>query len=326
MSDEPAAAATISFEYADLELLGVDAEAGTVGPAISECAGLLSACGVDVSAARLVITGDFVRSVRDRGEPGSTYHENYDTARNTGVVGGKTIKRPDSTIDILLHAAFFESDGKELGQDLEIGYRTLIHEAQHVVIYQNGEDASDFEGEPWARRNFLVCADQVMEEYRAEVVACRVVSRGGWNTSDLRETVRAWFEILQRVAVLEYQDHLDVGKLAYDVLQETHTLWKLLAYVAAELHVTGETLSRDITDDELWALTIAPHWADFIALLNTVPDGQQRTTRVELQSATENLADLMARWLPTLGFSCRDASEGSEFLITSWDLLLAELP
>lgn len=324
--EEPAAGGTsVSFEYANLELLGVDAEAGTAPQLVTECVVLLAACGVDTTKTRLVITGDFVRSVQDRGDPGSTYHENYDTARNTGVVAGKTIKRPDSSIDILLQAGFFvpTDDGDDEGPT--IAFRTLVHEAQHAVIYQNDEAGSQFEAELWARRNFLLCADQVMEEYRAEAVACRVTSQSGWNTPDLGKTLRAWFEVLQRVAVHEYQDHLDVEKLAYDVLQETHTLWKLLAYVVAELSVTGETLPEGVTDDDLWVLTIEPHWAEFTALLNAVPDGHQRTSRADLDCMAGKLADLMAHWLPKFGFSFRDRSEGSEFLITSWTLLEAEL-
>lgn len=328
MSDgagEPGTAAiAVVLEYVHLAVLNIDAEAGQVPPLLRDCADLLAACGVVADKTRLVITGDFVRSVQDRGEPGSTYHENYDTRRNTGMVGGKTIPRPDSMVDILLHAALFvPGDDEEYAA--EIALRTLVHEAQHVVIAQNGEAGCDVESAPWARRNFLVSADQVIEEYRAESVACRVGGPNGWNTGDLVTTVRTWHEDLQRIALKEYQSHLDAAKLSYDILQETHTVWKLLAYVVAEQVAAGQALPASVVQDQLWALTVEPHWAEFTALLETVPGSDKRTPRTELDRLASELADVMERWLLTLGFEFSDTPEGPTFFITDWSVLTLQL-
>ncbi len=312
----------VTLEYVDVTLLGIDPDAGEFPPLLRDCVGVLAACGVVPDKTRLVITGDFVRSVQDRGEPDSVYHQNYDTRRNTGMVGGKTIPRPDSTVDVLLHAAMFvpaDDDGAE------VAIRTLVHEAQHVVIYQNGEAGDDFESAPWARRNFLTSADQVIEEYRAESVASRVAGPSGWNTDGLVALVRTWLKDLRRIAVKEYQFHLDAGKLAYDILQETHTVWKLLAYVVAEQVATDQTLPTSVVEDDLWALSVAPHWAEFTAMLKAVPGGDQRAPRTELDELASNLADVMQRWLLTLGFEFTDMPEGSAFFITDWSLLELEL-
>lgn len=316
-----AASITVVLEYVDPTVLAVDPDTGEGSPLLCACAELLAACGVVAAKTRLVITGDFVRSVRDRGEPGSAYHQNYDIQRNTGMVGGKTIPRPDSTIDVLLHAAMLVPTENGDRSAAEIAMRTLLHEAQHVVIAQNGEAGSDFGSAPWARRNFLTAADQVIEEYRAESVACRLAGQNGWSSADLVATVRKWLDDLQRIAVREYQTHLDVSKLSYDILQQSHTVWKLLAYVVAEQSAAGQALPMSATDDDLWGLMVKPHWEEFIALLKAVPGSDHRTPRTDLDRLADSLADVMQRWLLTLGFEFRDTAEGAVFMITDWALL-----
>lgn len=324
---EPAASVSLVFEYVDPTVLGTDPETGAVPPLIRACAGALIACGVDTVKTRLVITADFVRSVQDRGEPGSIYHESYSTERNTGMVGGKTIPLPDSTIDVLLQAGMFvptetDDDADELAQ---LALHTVVHEAQHVAIAQHGEASGDFESAPSARRNLLVAADQVIEEYRAEVVACRMVGPSGWNSDDLVSSTKTWLSDLRRIATVEYQRHLDVGKLAYDILQESHTVWKLLGYVAAEQHVAGQGLPSGVADDQLWLALIEPQWEEFKHLLAKVPDGAERTLREGLVSLASELADLLAAWLVTLGFEYTDLDEGTAFHIRDWTLLELEV-
>jgi hypothetical protein len=321
--EEPAASVSLVFEYVDPSVLGTDLETGEFPPLLRACAGALVACGVDTAKTRLVITADFVQSVQDRGEPGSSYHESYDTQRNTGMVGGKTIPLPDSTVDVLLQAAMFVplEDSEDADDVAETALHTVVHEAQHVVIAQHGEASEDFESAPWARRNLLVAADQVIEEYRAELVACGVVGPSGWNTEDLVSSAKTWLADLQRIATVEYQSHLDTGKLAYDILQESHTIWKLLGYVAAEHRVAGHGLPPGVADDELWATMIEPHWDEFTLLLARVPGGDQRIPRGELVRLASDLADLFSNWLVTLGFEFTDHHEGSAFYIRDWTLL-----
>jgi hypothetical protein len=324
---EPAASVSLVFEYVDPSVLGTDLETGSVPPLLRACASALAACGVDTAKTRLVITADFVRSVQDRGEPGSISHKNYNTQRNTGMVGGKTISLPDSTIDVLLQAAMFVPTERTEDADDVAGtaLHTAAHEAQHVVIAQHGEASGDFESTPWARRNLLVAADQVIEEYRAELVACGMVGPLGWNTEDLVSSAKTWLTDLQRIATVEYQSHLDVGKLAYDILRESHTVWKLLGYVAAEQRVAGEGLPTSVSDNDLWLALIEPHWDEFTLLLARVPGGDERTPREELVRLASDLADLLSKWLVTLGFEYTDHPEGAAFHIRDWTLLALEV-
>ena len=316
----------VTLEHVDVTLLGIDADAVGFQSLLRDCVSVLAACGVVADKTRLVITGDFVRSVQDRGEPGSAYHENYDTRRNTGIVGGKTIPRPDSMVDVLLHAAMFvPPDNQGDVSHAEVAIRTLVHEAQHVVIAQNGEGGGNFASAFWARRNFLTVADQVIEEYRAESVAARIAGPSGWNTDDLVVMVGTWLKALQRIATNEYQSHLNTAKLANDIIQETHTVWKLLAYVIAEQVATDQALPTNVVEDDLWALSIAPHWVEYKALLEPIPGADQRVPRMELDRSVAALADALERWLLTLGFEFTDTPEGSVFVIADWSLLMLEL-
>ncbi|MBZ2198460.1 hypothetical protein [Occultella gossypii] len=325
--EERAASVALVFEYVDPSLLGMNLEAGDFPPLLQGCAGMLVACGVDTAKTRLVITGDFVRSVQDRGEPGSEYHENYNTQRNTGMVGGKTIPLPDSTVDVLLQAVMFVplNHAEDAAAVAGSALHTVVHEAQHVVIAQHGEASGELEATPWARRNLLIAADQVIEEYRAELVACQVVGPSGWNTEDLVSSAKTWLGDLQRIATVEYQSHLDVGRLAYDILQESHTVWKLLGYAAAEQLEARDGLPTVVAEDELWTAMIEPHWEEFTLLLARVPGGDERIPRAELESLASDLADLFADWLVTLGFEFTDHPEGAAFYIRDWTLLALEL-
>ncbi|WP_169701985.1 hypothetical protein [Janibacter terrae] len=324
--EKPGAVVSLVFEYVDPSVLGADPEAGEFPPLLRGCAAVLAACGVDTTKTRLVITGDFVRSVQDRGEPGSNYHENFNTRRNTGMVGGKTISLPDSSIDVLLQAVMFvlPESAEDVRDVAESALHTVVHEGQHVVMAQRGEASEDFESSPWARRNLLVAADQVIEEYRAELVASREVP-SGWTADDLISSAKTWLSDLQRIATVEYQSHMDVGKLSGDVLQETHTVWKLLGYVAAEHRVAGLGLPTSVTEHELWVAMIEPHWPEFTLLLANVPGADERIPRKDLVHLTSDLADLFSMWLVTLGFEFTDTPEGSKFFIKDWTLLELEV-
>ncbi len=312
------------LEYVAPEQIGFASGTTDVPALVQDCAELLVKSGVDPDRTRLVLTGDFVRSVQDRGEPESAYHQDYDLQRNTGIVAGKTIPRPDSTVDVLLHAAMFAPELIEDEADVRSIFHTLLHEAQHVAIEQHGEASGNFENEPWARRNLLVAAAQTIDEYRAEAPASTMAGPTGWAGSDIPASLRAWLEKLQ-ATVEDYQDHLDVQKLSYEVMQETHNAWKLLAYVVAEEVGAGQQLAPSVLDSDLWVLMVEPHWTEFSQTLREVPLGNERTPRPTLDRHAEALSDIFDRWLRAIGFKFEDNAQGSTFHIVNWQLLLANL-
>lgn len=112
----------------------------------------VSSIAVDADRVRLVITGDFVQSVRDR-TLSEYYRENYDMERGTGMVGRKTMTLADGSVDVLLHASGFQAPGSEddRTERENLTRRTTVHEANHVAMEQAGVGALTYVTQPWAQ-------------------------------------------------------------------------------------------------------------------------------------------------------------------------------
>jgi hypothetical protein len=333
VTDEPApqeagpALAGLVLDYLDPTAIGVDAEAGTMPPLVYECLKILGAASLRPSETRLVLSGDFVASVRDR-LPDGPNRDNYDTARGDGIVAGKTMTLDDGRIDVVMPAGVFvpvEDDTDADEERILIVIRTISHEAQHVAMGQGGEsDATDYAGEAgWARRNFLVVADQVIGEYRAEAAVARALrSALTWEPVDILRRVR---NDLRRIALVDYQQHLDAGRLSQEAGQEAHTAWKLLAYVVAAHRKddgTFDDVPSDVLSDPLWDRMAGRHWSRFVEILGSVPPGSERIGRADLAATIDELATALQAWFVDFGFEWDDHEAGNtSFFIVGWDLL-----
>ncbi|MDZ5146297.1 hypothetical protein [Microbacterium testaceum] len=327
-----------AVEDADLEALGMD----SVNPSPTElmdfCRAALGALAVRVEEVTLVIAGDFIKSVKSR-LPAGAYRDAFDVDRGAGTVGAKTM-RVGGEIHVIFPAWLFldstwaratlspeEAERITSTAESRAGQvrRTVVHEAQHVAMDQAGEDNQDFGNVPWVRQNFLVVAHQVIAEYRAELGV----------PNNLRESYEADFPVesldhlredLRRITTVEYQSHLNVERLAYDVVQQSHHAWKMLAYVAAARRIAGvgigEPFPTEMTRTEAWTLMAEPHWGAFEELLSRIPSGGVRVAAADLSAWTAELADLLVAWLQTYGFVWRDVGADSEFLIESWELFV----
>ncbi|GAB3435084.1 hypothetical protein GCM10027517_03870 [Phycicoccus ginsengisoli] len=307
-------------------MLGIDPEAPVAPELLTTCASILAVAAVDAERCRLIVAGDFVASVQER-STSDYYRENYDLRRSTGMVAAKTMTLADGSIDVLVPAGWFSLDltSEQADEVRSLAVRAVWHEAQHVAIAQAGEsDPEAFVGEPWARRNFLTVADQVIEEYRAEraLAGDFVVGGHGW---DLGEVLETWRNDLIRIACVEYQEHLDVGRLWFGIGQECQTIWKLLAYVAATLPADADPVASvgdDVSTHPLWSRMVGPHWLRFVEILRPVPPGSDRVERARIERFAGDLADELSTWLKTLGFDFSDGADGnSTFYITDWSLL-----
>ena len=108
---------------------------------------------INPSLCRLIITGDFIESTRQRLEEGP-YRDNHGLNRNTGVVGGRTMQLPDASIDVRLPDFLFELDKTPEQSDAasRIALHTVLHEGEHVAMTQAGEtdpDLSHLDDETW---------------------------------------------------------------------------------------------------------------------------------------------------------------------------------
>ena len=256
-AEPPKVDGPIAVEYVPLELLGMNPDEPVATELMTLCAGIVRAFAPTPDGVRLVITGDFVSSVRARSV---TEHQqqNYAVARNAGEVGGKTMSLPNGTIDVLLPAYLFLPDMDEeiLASRRVIATRTVTHEAFHVAMNQADETVTDYTSEPFVRGNLLYIADAVMEEYRAEVSLAdnlRTAPEGAWEPLEIVTHLR---DALRRIACVEYQAHLDVGRLCTDIGVECLHAWQLLAYIAAaQTQSDGRVaaLPGTVTSDPLWA-------------------------------------------------------------------------
>ena len=325
-SQPPKVEMPITIENADLAWFGMD-ESNPVAPELMGfCAAVLRAIAPSPERVQLVVTGDFVASVRKRS---ITEHQqqNYDVARSSGVVGAKTMPRPDGTIDVITPAWWFmgDDDPAVVLEREAMAKRTIAHEAFHVAMEQAGEAECAYEHEPWARQNMLAIADSVIAEYRAESAVNPSLRNNpdlAWDPVELITHLR---DALGRIAKIEYQAHLDVSRLVYDVGQECSNMWKAMAYLVVQQLNDGdsiEPLSDDATSDLTWSQMVGDHWARFTAILLAIPRGNVRVERNSLEPSVEALADEFFEWLETFGFRWRDTTDGdTEFLIVNWRFL-----
>lgn len=323
------------LEDADAEALGVDPATGQVSELINFCRATIAAMAPDPSSVLLVIAGDFVGSVKSRLP--QTYRDSFDDARGAGLVAAKTMVVGDE-IHVVFPAWYFLDSAAmearmspaELAEFLStaperdrLTRRTTVHEAQHVAMDQADEDESDFPNARWARRNFLSVAHQILTEYRAELGVHREL-RGEYETDFPLESLAA---LKVDLAVIDdaYQADLNVDALSHNVLQQTQYLWKALAYFAAARRIEGvhSPIVLTAADQALWDQMGGEHWAQFEGLLGRMVSAHTRVSAVDLQRVTDDLADLLEKWLVSLGFSWRDIenTDNSRFDIVSRHLL-----
>ncbi|MHB1010161.1 MAG: hypothetical protein ACYC1E_13170 [Propionibacteriaceae bacterium] len=316
---------SIVLESVTPEQLGMGAVHPQATPLMIECVRIIGAFALAPERCRLVLTGDFISSVRRR-VADDYYRDNFNLARSTGQVGGKTMGLPAGDIDVLMPADLFDSDlfGDALLDAQGLTLRTVLHEAQHVAIRQAGETWDrDREAYPFGRLNLLSAADAIIEEFRAER-AVRLLLNAESFAWDLVEVLQHWLDALRRISCVEYQEHLDVSRLWEGIGKATLDAWKLLAYAAAtERADQGQDPElAHAAEHELWRRMVQPHWERFSTILHSVPDGTERISSTNLDRRANDLADELAEWMHTLGFSVVDDDEGFGFYITDWSLLI----
>ena len=316
----------VALEEVDPTWIGVDVQTSATPALLGWCVVALTDLVPDPGTVRLVVTGDFLASVKDRiTEP--LERDFFDLRRNDGLVAAKTMRRPDGRIDVLVPAWWFAiAPDATADQQKSLEFharRTLVHEARYVAMSQTGEDDPRFDAEPFARRTLLVTANQVIGEYRAEsgVGAELRVGSASWDPIAILTSLRRG---LARV-VAEYQEHLDIPRLSRETWREASTAWKTLSYCAVELAEPGGGFGEppeSVTSHGLWRAMVGDHWPRFLEILGPVPSGATRVGPGVLEPAIERLAIELEAWLETLGFRFRDVQGGAfEFSIVKWDLL-----
>ncbi|WP_282837385.1 hypothetical protein [Microbacterium flavum] len=317
------------FEEVNPVLLGMDQETWVPNRQVNLARAVLGTLAPNPETVVLVVTGDIVQSARDR-FPEAARAEAFDDERGAGTLGGKTMTVGAETHVLMPYWFYTDNDavrdlmgdeeaeewiaGSEAREKLAI--RTAVHEAQHVIMKQAGEDENDFSDAWRARGMFLTLAHDIIDEYRAELGVATGM-REDFESRIAPETLLAWRAALTGAAS-DYQKHRDVQRLMYGVLEQSQHAWKALANVAAARRVAGGSTPLDPTVPE-WTALVSEHWENFEQMLNEVPPPHTRTSPVTMRAYAEELADILDSWLQALGFTWRDTHGGrnAEFLITS---------
>lgn len=311
----------LALEYVDPEQLGVTSGGIEPESLIAKCAAILHDLTPEPQQVRIVISGDFVQSVRGR-LSNAERAAAFDIGRNGGMVGGKTMEQADGTIDVILQAVLFAVDGttEELESRRQVATHTTAHEAQHVVMKQAGEDSADFTHLSFAKHWFAATAHDIINEYRAEAAVLQPVAEDGW---DCAEVAANLIESLRSVDDA-YQDSHDVLALMNGVTGHVGTLWKILGIIATERRQSNgtiEPLPDSVVNDPGWETVVDDNWDTLIAILDEVPSATVRVSASKVSVQLDNLANLLESWLVDLGFRFEDSATGTTFHIVHRNVL-----
>lgn len=312
--DEPHPTRTVTLESVDPDAIGVDVEAGLLPDLLNWCADTLASSVPEPKRASLVVTGDFVSSVRSR-LPDSAPAESYGVERGAGIVAGKTMDRGDGTIDVLLPAFFFVTDASDDQKNAaaRIASRTLVHEAAHVASIQN-QQTYEYAGEPGRDGDLATLAYEILDEYRAEV-AVPLDLRQGELPLDFLSALDTLAEALGRAAAV-YQQHHVVPQLVFEVADAASVAWKQMACVAAleRLDPQQSSVTDDVRADPRWERMAETRWAAFQQALARSRAGNEVMEANEIALIVEELAATLLLWLEDLGFVWSE----DRFDISTW--------
>lgn len=304
---------------ANPEMLGVRPD-GTVSELILKCLEQLADSATSPEKVALVITDDFTSAVRSRMP--ISLGKSFTEERGGGIVGGKTMQVGDE-IHVVVHAwMFLDADAAErIGLDAEsvaslrvheeararLALRTVTHEAQHVAMDQAGEGSCEYPSPSWRRQYFLVIADQIISEYRAE---CGVLLdlRDDGDELPPSDSLAALVNLLV-AAERDFRSHGDARKLASECATHCQVAWKRLAYLAAARRVRAIDAEIEVPspgEESLWATMVGPFWARFESFLSAVPPAYSRVENGALISNITDLADLFEQWMASFSIDWTD--------------------
>lgn len=312
--DDSSELRTVTLEAVAPDAIAVDVEAGSLPELLHWCLDTLARSVPAPEKVSLVVTGDFVGSVRSR-LPRGARAENYGVERGTGIVAGKTMDRGDGTIDVILPAFFFSADAgdEQRSASARIASRTLVHEAAHVAMLQN-EQTFTYSGEPGRDGDLQTLAYEILDEYRAEVTV-PLAMRDGELPLDFLEGLDTLAEGLGR-ATAAYQQHHVVPQLLFEVVDAASVAWKQMACMAALERLDSEqsSVTDGVRTDPRWERMASARWPAFQQVLLRARPGNERMAADEIALIVTDLAATLLSWLEDLGFVWSE----DRFDISTW--------
>ena len=314
------------LEYTEPIQLGMKAEGGMVTSLMDYCLTVAGDAALDPEHAVIVFSGEVAESVRDR-LPAGSYRDKFDLARGDGMMGAKAM-RVDDEVHIVFPAFLLWDSGwlRSVDPIDEQGFianaaarkqyakRLAIHESGHVATFQAREESEEFSGEPLARRKLLHTAQQIIDEYRAELDVPQSLMEE-WDAQLSVESVTA-LRTYVKAAAAEVPRNRNHDQLGQTIVDQAQNLWKVLACLAAVRRTTGVPLGEPFPDEVTatieWTEMLSAHWHEFEGFLSETPSSRTRMTTRSLKARAEGLADLLDGWLVTFGFVWRDAGGSTQ--------------
>lgn len=269
----------------------------------------------------LVVTGDFVASVRARAATAQEASE-YSTERGSGLAIAKTIPNGDRSFIIVPGPAL---SGAENVFD-ELGRHAISHEATHAALAQHGEATNDIRlrlAPSEAEGYYLASAGVIAEEYRVEA---SLAAEGSAPPStyvsgigDALDAARAAF--LDAITLRYFGEPMD--RPFRTAAAASHTLGIVLGYLAAELTSDDGSVPTEpptiIAQTSLWGRLVGPGWPPIATVLSRLPPASERTSQDTLDQIVLDLAAALKIWIRHIGFAWRDTSTGAYFDVLRHD-------
>lgn len=275
----------------------------------------------DSGAVTLVVALDFPKAVIAR-DPGRS----YTLERGSGMVGGKTMRREEGRIDVLIDPGWLV--GSESGHlflktdSVALMERSITHEAQHVTMLQRGTgfDCYDHTRIEGRIRPYLFDVAAVMcDEHRAECNAIEWTDRVLPTADDVTSVLADLGKALT-AAEAKYQLNLDVDALMTDVLSACAPFWISLAYWTAQYRRTDSigSFSSEVTNLSLWQRYVGESWVWIADALSLVPVSNLAGDPQKLQHSAEHVARVLASSLEIIGFTFTDTPDDPAFHIVNF--------
>lgn len=273
--------------------------------ALAEAAARFQEIVGDTDRVNLTITSGFRDRVRELVED-EEYAAAYEQDREHGIALAKAIDRSDGSIHVVVFSGVFDR-GRPFGSPLAV----LEHEALHVALSLRGESLNDLRirsagADLPVPSDIVAMAGVASEEYRVE----RLLAAAGHED---REPYGASFEgaarrVHRQIArdVAEYQQHLDVRRLAGGVLGGFHALATYTGYVAGEMVAAGTPPEDFTVAGEVDELILGSAWRKVFEAMIELPPADRPTPRSELDDAAMLVAERLHDWLAAIGFDLHE--------------------
>jgi hypothetical protein len=250
------------------------------------------------------------------------------------------MKLPGGRVEVIVETGFL-SDFDENGQPrwtaaglpclsrtaLATLQRTMIHEAQHVVMPQRNSGFEEYAFQTHAgdfpRWDYVVSAN-ICDEHRAEWNAIRLTTR----TPPSRDAI---VDVLSRLgaelaaADARYQSSAttpdDTYRLLEDVYNACAPYWTSMAYWSAQFRGNEQFLavSSELSGLDLWRRYVGSTWETLKEALVGLPVADLKTAPATLQQAARGIAGWVAESLRFIGFRQTIGPDGAAFFIDRHD-------